>query len=702
MLSANDNETQVSLRLLRREVRSGTKPLLLWAGAGVSRWVGFPSWIDSARLMRKHFKQYVHNFNNAAATDLIEGNRLPDFFHLCKQTDSCAYNAFISDLFTPRPITSIYQRFIDAVSSIKDLRLVTTNIDEMLEQNISGLTLFQRSDISRCADLLCSDRSFLAKLHGTRSDISSVVFTSGEYAALTQDQQFVTSLTQLLNGSTVIFLGYGLHDTYLLQLLAGCEKEKSLFGAGPHFIIGDGDAIFPRSVHRIRYSTKVRPDHSAALTVLDIVRQERIARDESRFDIRIEKVTTQEPSDESAYYISEVLPPGTWQTSQEVKAVGRDGHEITFIHGTGFTNDELIAPISTAHHDLAVGLICFDKVYLPLGSLGIVHNLIGSSLFWELVALDVLRFVRFDGDPAVTYPAGEAMGSMKLVYLSDEQGESLAALEIIRRQITPAQGYESVAGVLIDTLVGKCLTLTKEDQVALIDETQGALLMPMISRLLGIGDAITPSQVPLWLGYPYLRLASLVQIGGVCRKFRLSAARIPFGGQTLAGAAFGIFSQGDTVDQCASYVLSGRFDAELGSAIFSDPRNVKRILRFRDSDEGRGLRQAVKEALSTDPARDLFAAVNGGLKQMIPSGMLGKARAKASVLFSDVSRASFAPAVWANDVRTDGSLSLWRSKSLRLLEDEAKRRGVKKDDACLCGSGEKFRHCCLPPLRLTL
>ena len=47
------------------------------------------------------------------------------------------------------------------------------------------------------------------------------------------------------------------------------------------------------------------------------------------------------PADKTAYYLSDLAAPGTWQTSQEITAEGSDGKKIEAAFGLGFTNDEV-------------------------------------------------------------------------------------------------------------------------------------------------------------------------------------------------------------------------------------------------------------------------------------------------------------------------------------------------------------------------
>ena len=68
----------------------------------------------------------------------------------------------------------------------------------------------------------------------------------------------------------------------------------------------------------------------------------------------------------------------------------------------------------SALHDLVVGLVCFDVIYLSISHLGKLHNLLGSSWFWRFVEVEAIRLVVPPPDPAVLFPEpGLAVGALK-------------------------------------------------------------------------------------------------------------------------------------------------------------------------------------------------------------------------------------------------------------------------------------------------
>ena len=403
----------------------------------------------------------------------------------------------------------------------------------------------------------------------------------------------------------------------------------------------------------------------------------------------------------TGYFISDFKPAGTWTTSQNGQATRPDGEKIEFAVGLGFTNDEVPFRTSTALHDLIVGLICFNTVYLPVMSIGAAHDALGSDLFWQVMNSDSVRFVHSLHEPAVIFGSRipEPFGSIVSLGLRGSDGTApITAIELIRRNIMAAPGKEAEANALIDTLAKRCVTFEKFEW-ELPTEIRGALLMPSVSRLLGVGDAILPSQVPRWLVFPYLRMAHLVQTGFICASLGLKAAKVPFGGEKLINGAFGVRTATEFAEQAASFVFSGDYNTDLGAIVQQDLSIFRSILRFRESQEGDSFRREIFDVLSVPVGTEFAASVNAGLNKSIPTAVLQSAKNRLSFLLTNHARTIATPAVWGNTIQSDRVTKFWRDKSLRLLLQLGESRNIKKNDPCICGSGEKLRLCCMQPLQ---
>src|SRR5713101_1067720 len=154
MLNTTDQATFLSLRELRRSIQEAQKPLVFWIGAGASKWLNYPLWKELARQLRREFSRFVDGFDNEQAHKLIETNFFPRFFQQCRDLDQARYYRFLSNAFLPLPETALNARFTEALGRTTPLQVLTTNIDEALEQRFSGAGVYQRSDISACVEQL--------------------------------------------------------------------------------------------------------------------------------------------------------------------------------------------------------------------------------------------------------------------------------------------------------------------------------------------------------------------------------------------------------------------------------------------------------------------------------------------------------------------------------------------------------------------
>jgi hypothetical protein len=577
----------------------------------------------------------------------------------------------------------------------------------MLEKSLLLAETVQRTDLGRCVKLLHDRRPFVAKLHGSVSAVQNTVFTAADYDSLVADGSYVNFLKYIFTGCTVVFIGYGGRDDYVIRLLSENFEEMRLFGPGPHFVVTN-EAVSVPSLQRIGYCLKIRPDHTAALSVLHFIIPS--LQPKSGVDAAVSEAESAEPDDgratvgavppgKTAYFISDLMLPGTWRTSQEITAQGAGG-EIEASFGLGFTNDEVAIPFSTALHDMVVGLICFDYIYLPFAVLGAAHILLGSDLFWELVRLDALHFVHSDAAPGVLFRKGEALGAIGDVTRGTTTGpEPLPLPELIRKALTPAPGKERLAEGLFDTLERKTAVYTRYKETNVPGLVRAAVLMPAVSKLLGVGDTILPTQVPRWLRYPYLRLAHLVQTGLLCTEYGIQAAKVPFGGVHLTTAAFGVEPMDIRADHVASYVSSGAFNSDLGALVGSDASLMKRIVGFRASMEGDRFRREIGQVLATQSGREFNASVNAGLSRALPVAVLQRAQDRLLRLMTASGGVARVPAVWGSAVLSDASVRHWRAKSQKLLLEMCKSRGIGRNDPCICGSRERLRLCCVAALQ---
>ncbi|MFA4916457.1 MAG: SIR2 family protein [Syntrophales bacterium] len=697
MLDGNDLQTFYFLRELCDLAQSDKKPILFWVGAGASSWCGYPKWEELSDIIAREFSKYEIKYRNnqALLVQLLSDGEYPEFFQECKNINSKRYYTILAKCVTSSRSTSpVYNRFIDDLLFIKPLYIVTTNIDELLEKNLPGIETTQRSDLQRCIDLLNTKRSFVCKIHGSISNIESVIMTTDDYGGLLSDETYKELMRHIFNDCIVVFIGYSFGDRYVLELLSHSAELKNIFGDGPHFVVSSkAISDIPASLKVIRYLPEPHTDHRSTIQIVEEIISARSTSPNKEKDYEFIK-----PKNiVSAHLLSDIYPPGTWKTYGTLNIEGDEGKTRIVTIGHGLSESELPLNMSTAMHDLIVGLVCFDKVYAPMSSHGRAHILLGDDFFRDLVENDCLQFIQWESWPAIIYPDSSAITGGKLYEFTicDADKQKLAIQEILRNQIHPFPGQEKKADEIIKLIERKTVSINELDEPNIPRMVMGLLLRPSIRKLLGISDGTSLISLPQWNKFPVLRLANIVKIGIACQNLGIASAKLEFGMESLAGAAFSISAGVEAVDNVASYVLSGTYNSNIAEFVTNNPTAMRAILAFRDSPEGMSLRKEIFHQLSSGPDKEFAMSVNAGLKKAIPSTTLQRARDQfMGLLLANNPTNNMTPAIWNYQNYTDDVLSLWRRRSYQELKDYCHRNGIGEYDLCPCGSGDKLHFCC--------
>ncbi len=642
MLNADDEYTPASLQRLKQTIGE-KRPLILWIGAGASRWAGLPSWHDSARKMRKVFAKSVPNFPDDRAESYINSRSYPDLFQLCAEADRAFYHKVLLDQFNAPTLEPTYGQLIEGLKKISPLQILTTNIDLCLEQNLGPIDVIERTDLERCGNSIASGSPFVAKMHGSVSSIASTVFTSSDYEQITKSESYLAALQQIFSFASVIFLSYGLQDEYVINLLAKTEGEHQLFGNGPHFLITEVVGPERDGVYRIGYKPAQHQDHRAALTILNFIEQARSVASTRASSTLVEVIPTPQitaPSEtdlsrkKSGFYISYFVPSGTHASGYDLElSRPAEQERINARIGLGFVQGELPSSATVAFHDLAVGLTCFDRVYLPLESLKILHDRATSEVFWALMNSGAIKFVDVIHSPFIVSKPEELTGDIGIARIQDpKHQETRSSMSVVRKTLKPAPGREEVGQKMIESLSSCVITFTDSETFNLAGMVRDALLLPRVSKLLGYSDFIVTNRIPHWLAYRTLRFAHLVQTGLICNQLQIQASRVPFGGISLLSAAFSVKSAEQTVFDYASFVLAGVFGSNLSTFLERNPRSLLKLIQFRESAEAEALRREVLDRLDKNDGTEFSAAIEGSLKKAIPTAVLEAARNRFSTL----------------------------------------------------------------------
>jgi len=680
-----DSQTFDSLKKLWGLNRDSKKPLLLWVGAGASSWLHYERWPELAERFHRAFIRADSSYERAAAVHDLDAGNYPAVFQRCFEANSRLYLSLLAEAFGPRTTEAVYERFLNALRQLENLQIITTNVDECLERSLPNVDLVQRSDLARAIALIQSKTPFIVKLHGTISSVSSTVFTTDDYRRLAEDESYMEVLSSLLMDCSVIFIGFSLRDQYLVDILSRHSTLLSLFGDGPHFLVSAEDRPeLPESVNLIRYRADRHTDHRSAILALELLGRPTTETEPLRLS------GSPRPTLQSAHFLSDLYPSGTWTTSGGFLLNKDDGTQLEMQIGPAWSRDELPTTASTAAYDFAVGLICFDRIFLPIDCVGRVHQLVGSELFWILISEDVLRFVQWEGIDGLMFPKPKA----GFGHLATGKVEALSIREVITRQLAPAPGKEADAADRFALLESKTTHLDLSGGLNFANVCNGLFVSPTVRAALGMSEATPAGHIPRWVAPPAMRVVQIARVGAACQALGASSMKLMPGVAQIAQAAFATIAGGIVANEAASYILTGQFEVVPEEAI-SSPNVWRTILKFRDTDAGSGLRGCVNACLLANQGAEIVAAIDASLKRALPARILTEARrAMSALLLASNNKLGVTPGIWSDAYGLWNGPAAWRSMTRTRLESYLRELRMGPYDLCPCGSYEKVKYCC--------
>ena len=432
-----------------------------------------------------------------------------------------------------------------------------------------------------------------------------MVFSARDYDEVQTDAPFVQVLRSVLADCSVLFLGYGLQDEHVIEALERGTASHPLFGTGPHFIVmPEGSSRAPANVKRISYRVDP-PDHRSALLTLEAVAGMQAPQGPTA--TAAESAGIGRPNRDSVYFIGDLLPWGKYTTSQTITGKSRSGTRECIV-GEGYVDGEVVLDNYSALHDVVVGLICFDVTCLSIDHLGRLHKLLGSFWFWRFVEVEAIRLIVPPYEPIVVFPEpGTLVGEIQAFELGSrssttESFKVRTVAERIRRQLTALPGKEEIAERQMERLASMTIDLTH----ALTSEqlgqmTRGSMVNPSVRRLLGISGGTPMGTVPRWLAFPVLRLAGVIRKGVICQHIDASATRMLLGSEMLASVAFSASGGSMWADEAASYVLTGRFNSDLGALIEQQPELLEGVFALQGIGRRQQLSPRYRGATSREP-----------------------------------------------------------------------------------------------------
>ena len=204
--------------------------LVVFVGAGISRLIGCPSWDGFAHAVLNQLIGKGIDYHEKSLIDAIPDPRKR--LSIAKILDKQKVIDYGKIFNVGRPKSDIYKY----VNRFK-CSFLTTNYDKYIEPECSGSEPEKAWRFYNRSDLLSANLDkggSVIHLHGCVDNTSSMVITTKDYLNHYSSKEVHLLLTHLFKCKTVLFMGYGLDETEILEYIlksAGRDSkpERRLF-----------------------------------------------------------------------------------------------------------------------------------------------------------------------------------------------------------------------------------------------------------------------------------------------------------------------------------------------------------------------------------------------------------------------------------------------------------------------------------------
>lgn len=214
------------LELIRKE------DVLLFAGAGMSIYSGYPSGLALAKIL-------FNNLSKDEQRDIEYSDNLPrladDIFNL-KNSKQYLFQTLKME-FSKEPSSTATHDLLAKIPHFKTI--ITTNYDTLFETTNKNLEIIRRSK-----DIPISDqkKQWLYKIHGDFTDTDRIILTASDYnnyfSTSQEETIFWNSVKNKLATHHVVFVGYSMDDINTQVLIDKISNElgenrKEMFFVAP-------------------------------------------------------------------------------------------------------------------------------------------------------------------------------------------------------------------------------------------------------------------------------------------------------------------------------------------------------------------------------------------------------------------------------------------------------------------------------------
>lgn len=207
--------------------------LVVFIGAGISRLVGCPSWNGFAdAVLSQLLPSEVIDYHEKSLIDSIADPRKRLSIAKILDDENGGVVDYKSIFNVANPKSNVYE-FINKF----ECSFVTTNYDKLIQPECRISDPEEEWRFYETKDLIAAklnDKGAVIHLHGCVDNPGSMVITTKDYLSHYASPEVPTFLEYLFSSKTVLFLGYGLDETEILEYVfkysdPGERAEKRLF-----------------------------------------------------------------------------------------------------------------------------------------------------------------------------------------------------------------------------------------------------------------------------------------------------------------------------------------------------------------------------------------------------------------------------------------------------------------------------------------
>jgi hypothetical protein len=182
--------------------------VILWAGAGMSRYAGYPSGEELRSIIFNDLTKEEQVSIGLASSPL---DALTEEYCIIRDDGKDRLFKILNDIFLKQPKTTFAHKTLSQIPHIKSI--ITTNYDTLFEKEFGSdcNVILNQRDLPRTKDKHYN----VYKIHGDLSDPNSIIIRKSDYVRFFEKSEqnlYWSNIKSLISTHNIAFVGYNLDD----------------------------------------------------------------------------------------------------------------------------------------------------------------------------------------------------------------------------------------------------------------------------------------------------------------------------------------------------------------------------------------------------------------------------------------------------------------------------------------------------------